>query len=56
MTDNQELIIALVKKLSNTDYINDAQEMQDNLQEINDLVEEHFRDIPEAGTESEDNE
>lgn len=48
MNKNQKQILAQIKYLANTEYINDAQEMQDNLEVIHGLMNTAFPDIEES--------
>jgi len=49
MTSREEKIVGYIKYLANTDYINDADEMQRNLEEIHELISEKLPTVDEFG-------
>ena len=47
MTKKEKKILGYIKYISNVDYINDAQEMQDALMKIHDLFDEKLPEVEE---------
>ena len=51
MTKREEKIFGYIKYLANIDYINDADEMQSNLQEIHELITNKLPNVDEFAYE-----
>ena len=51
MTKKEEKILGYIKYLCNTDYINDADEMQQHLEEIYELISEKLPKVEELDSQ-----